>query len=108
MLWKLREIDGDQPVFVVILGPELAKMLKRGSNNCESLRPHEFGEEGRDASKAIAISTVRGTSCFLFLVTREREECLPNPLNVLEEAHGYGMVHHLVRSPSYACMVYQL
>lgn len=63
----------DQPVFVVILGPELAKMLKRGSNNCEAFRPHEFGEEGRDASEAIAINTVRGTSCFVFLVRRERE-----------------------------------
>lgn len=74
------------PVFAVILGPELAEMLKRGSSNCEALRPHELGEEGGDTGKAIAGNTVRGASCFELLLRGKGEEGLASPLNVIEEA----------------------
>jgi len=84
----------------------LAKTLKRGSNNCEAFGPHEFGEEGRDASEAIAINTIRGTSSSVLVMRGKREEGLAKPLNVMEKTHGDAMVHHLVHSPSFACIAY--
>jgi len=88
------------------LGPQLAKTLERRSNNGEAFGPHEFGEEGRDASEAIAINTIRGTSSSVLVVRGKREEGLSKTLNLIEKSEGYAMVDHLVHSPTYACMTY--
>jgi len=94
------------PVFVAVLGPELAKTVERGANNGEAFGPHEFGEEGRDASEAIAIDAVGGTSCSVFVVRGEREEGFSEALNVVEKSDGYAMVEDLVDPPGSACMAY--
>lgn len=90
------------------MGPELAEMIKRGTNDCEALRPHELGEEGGDASEAIARDAVGGTSRLKLLVGGKGEEGLAKPVNVIKEAYGYAMVHHLVHTPCLACMPYHL
>jgi len=91
----------------MVLGPELEKEVLRGVENGEALRPHEFGEEGGDASAAIAGDAVGGASSFELLVERKREQGKTSPLNVSEEAHGDAMVHHLEHAPCFACMPYE-
>jgi len=92
----------------MVLGPELEKKVERGIENGEAFRPHEFGEEGGDASAAVAGDAVGGASGFELLVKRKREQGKTSSLNVGEELHGDAMVNNLEHSPCSACMPYQL
>lgn len=96
------------PVFGIILWPELAEMVKRRSDDREALRPHEFREEGGDASEAVARNTIGRTSRLELLVRWEGEEGVSNPVHVIKKAQGDTMVHHLERTPCLACMSYKL
>ncbi|KAH6758780.1 Kinesin motor family protein [Perilla frutescens var. frutescens] len=46
---------------MIILGPELAGVLGRRAGNGEAFRPHELGEERRDAGNAVSRYSVGNT-----------------------------------------------
>ena len=56
-------------MFVVIVRPELAKVVEGRADNGEAFGPHTFREEGGDTDEAVAGDAVGGT-CGLQLVGR--------------------------------------
>lgn len=80
---------------MIIIRPELAKVVEGGADDGEALGPHTFRKEGRDTNEAVARDGVGGARGLEFLGSREREESIGDGFKRVEKGNGDAVVNDL-------------